>query len=543
MPPAPVQTQPSRRTFPAKRCALWLLALLVAALALAVRVPGLTESLWYDEALRTGVVLGRNQGWRLVLYDVHNPLYNVFMTGWIRLFGDSEVAIRIPTVVAGAAAVLIAAAWAARRFGAAVAWLFAVWAMLAPAHVWYSTEAKNNLFSVLMGALVLVSHARLLEGRPRRDPADPSRTPGTFAGVVAGMRGRIALAVIAAALGVLTDFAVLLVIVPVWIAHAVNLWRSIPPGEAHDFPTPEAEAARRREGWILLSAAVVCTLVLVAPFIIFKATHADGMLRTYLRHFSLRQLFLLVCNFLVNGNTIFPEEDARSIFAGLTAPLTLGALVLGWFRMDRTRDGRVVNAAFILPILFYLAVSHAIAALVGGSRHWIYQDRNLLILLIPFGLILWRGVMALPRPWMRASLAAFFIGLNITGSVLMSTVYAGQRTVMAAAPDWRQVGQIIEAQGRDAGAAPFVITRSWTEPLRYYAPSAEFMRLRGERPYLRRARDAAAAGRPLLAVHDEAWMEMTETDWRRLRARFELEPLAEVGKIRIVRLHPKPRQP
>src|SRR5262245_29050627 len=121
---------------------LWLPAALVVSLA--ARISGLTESLWYDEALRTRQSLSGDRLMRLLLHDVHNPLYNAFMAGWIRVFGDSEVSIRLPSLLAAYGAALILWWWSRLRFGRCVADLALVWTVLSPVHWWYSTEAKNN---------------------------------------------------------------------------------------------------------------------------------------------------------------------------------------------------------------------------------------------------------------------------------------------------------------------------------------------------------------------------------------------------------------
>src|SRR3954468_15698820 len=72
----PMPTQPNPRPlFPP---ILWSLLL---GLSLALRVPGLFESLWFDEVYRTFVVLRDDIMKDLLLHDVHNPLYNAFMYG------------------------------------------------------------------------------------------------------------------------------------------------------------------------------------------------------------------------------------------------------------------------------------------------------------------------------------------------------------------------------------------------------------------------------------------------------------------------------
>ena len=51
--------------------------------------------------VRTKPHLNQNTVEHILLYDVHNPLYNSVMYAWINLFGDSELSIRLPSILAG----------------------------------------------------------------------------------------------------------------------------------------------------------------------------------------------------------------------------------------------------------------------------------------------------------------------------------------------------------------------------------------------------------------------------------------------------------
>src|SRR5689334_8500684 len=80
-------------------------AICVTALALALRVSRLDESLWYDEIWATRVKVGTL--WDLLvasLNDVHPPGYPLFMFLWTAVVGDSELAVRaIPLIEIGRA--------------------------------------------------------------------------------------------------------------------------------------------------------------------------------------------------------------------------------------------------------------------------------------------------------------------------------------------------------------------------------------------------------------------------------------------------------
>ncbi|MBE0616937.1 MAG: hypothetical protein IH608_03275, partial [Proteobacteria bacterium] len=96
-------------------------------LTLALRVPWLTESLWYDEVYRTHLWLNRERIAGLLLHDVHNFLYNGFLFLWIQAFGDGEVSIRLPSLLAGYLSVAVYCGWLWRVRDRRVAALAAAW--------------------------------------------------------------------------------------------------------------------------------------------------------------------------------------------------------------------------------------------------------------------------------------------------------------------------------------------------------------------------------------------------------------------------------
>src|SRR5688572_806202 len=60
----------------------------ILGVALALRIPGLLESLWFDELWSTRVKVGTFDTLiRTIATDVHPPLYLALMFGWVRLFG------------------------------------------------------------------------------------------------------------------------------------------------------------------------------------------------------------------------------------------------------------------------------------------------------------------------------------------------------------------------------------------------------------------------------------------------------------------------
>ena len=143
---------------------LWLAAL--------ARLWGLgSPSLWLDEAFSH--VLARlplDIAWPAMTVDaVHPPLYYLLLRPWLALAGESEFALRLPSVLAGVLTVAltlrVGRAWLGR--------LAATWAALLlainPFHVWYSQEARMYAWLGLLALAVLWFFGRALQSQRRAD--------------------------------------------------------------------------------------------------------------------------------------------------------------------------------------------------------------------------------------------------------------------------------------------------------------------------------------------------------------------------------------
>jgi len=137
----------------------------LTALAAALRLPTLTiESLWYDEAFTAWLaVLPVSNLLAATLNDVHPPTWYLIEAGMVRIFGNSELSLRLVSALAGIA--LVPAVYRlARSFNfprenqAAAALLAAV----APFAVYYSQEARVYSLIYLLTTIATIA---LLERR------------------------------------------------------------------------------------------------------------------------------------------------------------------------------------------------------------------------------------------------------------------------------------------------------------------------------------------------------------------------------------------
>lgn len=134
--------------------------------ALALRLVRLTHfEVWVDEAATwwyaTQTASGR-LGEQMAL-EPTPPLYYLFLGGWMKLFGEGDLAMRLPSAVFGALAVpavfLLARSW----FGPRAGFFSAVLIALHPLHVFYSREARVYPLLLLLTVLLWWRLAHALE--------------------------------------------------------------------------------------------------------------------------------------------------------------------------------------------------------------------------------------------------------------------------------------------------------------------------------------------------------------------------------------------
>ncbi|MBZ0299689.1 MAG: glycosyltransferase family 39 protein [Anaerolineae bacterium] len=144
-----------------KRTAALLALILVLACALRLINLG-GRSLWYDEAF---AVLFAETGLDAMLYgtltpvaggaaDIHPLLYYVSLDGWMSLFGQSPVAVRLWSAVLGVATVGLMFVLGRDLFGERTGLTAALITAVAPFHVQYSQETRMY---ALLGLLLVAA--------------------------------------------------------------------------------------------------------------------------------------------------------------------------------------------------------------------------------------------------------------------------------------------------------------------------------------------------------------------------------------------------
>lgn len=499
----PVGRSADERVSHVNHAGRWLRAVtwcVVVLCAFALRLPGLRQSLWVDEVFRTFVGLSGSMmkgpaAW-LLWRDVHNPLYNAVMWVWIRVFGDAEVTIRVPSLIAAGALVAVVYGWVRERFGIVAARLAGLWLLFSPVHVWYSTEAKNNIFTVLFTTLAVVWLERALRRRTL---------------------GSIACSAGCALLAVMTDFQSLLVLGPVWVFAAWIVGRGIAPGRETWSIGPEAGW----RAWVPLVASVLAALCFLVPWVVYKSGHASELARAYLGYMHWFEPVRLLLVYFPTGYAFVGAKSAMWVMLAVVMGMLIGpALCRGVGALRGKLAGGVVLIGVCAPMLLMFIASEAMVMRGDGSR--VYQPRNVLVMLPWVAVLLGVGMSALWARcvWWTKSLAVMPLVIGLVATVWMREVAGDRTTVMSPNPDWRGAAAWVRSRS-DRGVLP-VVTNTMTEPLQYYLPGGERVYVRDDRELNREAVEALARAR--------GWSEVVVIDnpnWRRGWPAHEMELLRE----------------
>jgi hypothetical protein len=136
------------------------LAVVAAEVGFGLRYPLFRDELYYL-ACAKHLALG---------YVDHPPLSIWLLAGWRTLFGDSQLALRIPPALAGGGLVMLTARLARQLGGGPLAMVAgALLAAVTPGFLGTSGVYSMNCFDLVFWALALLLVARIAQGAPPRD--------------------------------------------------------------------------------------------------------------------------------------------------------------------------------------------------------------------------------------------------------------------------------------------------------------------------------------------------------------------------------------
>ena len=380
------------------------------------------ESLWLDEA--TTIVVARQSLLEIVSQaatDVHPPLYYLLMHGWL-LLGESETILRAFSVLVGLLTVPLIYGLALSLFNRRVGLLAAFLLALSPLHVTYSQEARMYVlaaFFVCGASWVLV---RIVS----------QRKPASW--------------------GWLLGYALLMALS--FYTHYITLFTPV----FHAFYVGHVASRRqlsrhRIKGWLAgLVGAVVLFLPWLPTFLRQTFQGSAGWIALVAGTPTLTSLADAAMDFTVGPGGTYPLWLGR---IGLVLALGLGLIAL-------VRSQRLSSAvpSPIVFVLLYAWGTLGIVWLVSQVRP-VFLSRYLLVFLPGFILLLARGLDALPRTWLRLSILAALLLLNLFS---LRHVYAD-----AQKPDWRSASAYIQSIPETSESPIFVLPGWDAKALAYYA--------------------------------------------------------------------------
>jgi mannosyltransferase len=416
--------QPLRgeRSAPAAGLVRWWPLAAITLLAAALRLSTLNlQSFWYDEAFTPVHVLHASlfATFRAVAHTENSPpLW--YLIEWIdyRVLGDGEVALRLPSALAGIA--LVPLAWGiGRELGSRiVAISCAALVAVNPLFVWYSQEARVYSLFALASALAILCFLRAL-ARPDR------RRMTQFA-----LTGAIALATHYFAVFLLAGMAA-------WL-----LW----------------EPRTRRACLGALAAIGVVGLALL-PLLSAQGGHGTQ----WIGQWALSSRLQAIPQYYLTGYSGAPLGHGIELLVAL--PL-LGAVGMGlWSTLDAPRAVRESAAEHHWRRKATLAFSLAAAgiliplvlALLGADY---LAPRNLLAAMIPV-----TALIALLGCWPRAGRVG--IALLVTGAIAFLAISIDvDLSPRLQRGNWRQLARDLPA-GRSRAITTVELGSA---PLEYYIP-------------------------------------------------------------------------
>ncbi|MBP1686800.1 MAG: rane protein-like protein [Deltaproteobacteria bacterium] len=410
-----------------RRPYVWLLGLLVGAFFL--RLPYLSQSLWYDELFYTAVGLSGESGRWVLTQDLHPPLYASILWLWIHVFGDSEVAVRLPSLLCGVASVAVVFALARRWFDTRIAFLAAGLMALSPAHIWYSQENKTNMLMLLLTACLVWQAERAWRSNRGRD---------------------------------WSLFAVVAVLAPwtnvfaIWILVAVFvwLWAGIVQRRGRDRWRPVA----------IVTGIAACPFL---PLFFFALRRFETLQPSYLRPFTPSEAYKLLFIYLSHGNTVRTISPYASLDVllqqpwplflvdGLFAALLIGGLMVS---LNSCAAGqRRAPADWSRPLLLLYFTIPLVGVFVASRMNpRIYIERSMLILLPPYVILLAAAVFAISRRMLLNLLLIVLLALNGWALFNLWVAKADRWTVYKQKNDWRSTAQYFNGERQDS-TTPLVI--------------------------------------------------------------------------------------
>lgn len=395
--------------------------LLILLLGLGLRLINLNQSLWLDETVQAITSKGSFLGLFTELKgDFHPPLYHFLIWGWVHLFGNGEIVMRMPSVIFGTATIWFVYQIAKLMKKGNFFPLFTVLLIAtAPFHIYYSQEGRMYAFAAFATVLSFYYFLRMMIGEKPNKVAYVLSTTLMLYSDYYGLFGFLAQIMIAFWLWRKKAFQIIpsfLMALTFFLPCLPLLWIQLKTGSQATFSLP---------GWGTL---VNLSLLKALPLTFIK--------------------------FAIGRITIFN----KTIYAFLAGIIFL---VYGFLMIKSLFKGKKLSAdKSLIIILFWLAIpvllAWAISIFVPN-----YQPFRLLFVLPAFYLLLAYGISSLSSTLARRLFLVFVLLVNLV------SLFVYYQNPYFHREDWRGAVRFIEQQeGKTLALLPSE-TSHW--PYTYYS--------------------------------------------------------------------------
>lgn len=385
---------------------------LILLLAFALRWSHLgARNLWFDEAWSwyvsrqpVSVILEEGRS------NIHPPFLHIVLKVWTALFGESRVALRMPSLLANVGTIGLTYVLGRWMLSRRVALLAAFFLALSPHQVFYAQEARMYALVTVLTVGAVLAHVRLL------------REMGMLAGAVArassGRRllGWAFIYMLSGALALYTHVFGALVLTALAV-HFLGLvaWRS----HQGDLPAPPRLLLRRWALWQLGLGLLYAPWVTTFIYQVFSRPRQGW--RPPLEALTLVGECFLFLGKMSVGAFVYPQGvyyALKNLFEyrwtgemllRAWENLSLYPLAIGTGAFLLWRGGRAVGGVNLLSVLFFLPV-----ILIGGIllviRQYMDFGRYLTMITPYYFLLLAAGVMTI-RGWGKRGVAIGLVSL------------------------------------------------------------------------------------------------------------------------------------
>ena len=139
----------------------------ILLLAIILRLISLDQSLWLDEAIN--VLAAKNYSFLGMITeyakgDFHPPGHFIILWIWTKIFGYSEIAVRMPSVIFGLLTICTVYLIGQKLHSKTSGLIAALFLAINPLHIYYSQEARMYAFAALAVCLNMLTFINLIKG-------------------------------------------------------------------------------------------------------------------------------------------------------------------------------------------------------------------------------------------------------------------------------------------------------------------------------------------------------------------------------------------